>query len=241
MKAPETARIRVASYNICKSVGLDARRDPGRILDVIAELAPDVIALQEVDRRFGERRSTLAPDAIVRRTGLSVVPLATHGHGLGWHGNALLVRAPLRVLARRRLALPHFEPRGAVSAVIETGGIRLRLVSMHLSLFARYRRRQVAQVLGEIDAEPEPLPVLLMGDLNEWYGASRSLRLLGQRFRLVATGRSFPAPAPIGQLDRIFASPEIAVRDAGIHASPTARIASDHLPVWADIALPARR
>ena len=43
-----------ASYNIHKAVGVDGRRSPDRILAVLHELQADVIALQEVDRRFGE-------------------------------------------------------------------------------------------------------------------------------------------------------------------------------------------
>ncbi|MGE3746289.1 MAG: endonuclease/exonuclease/phosphatase family protein, partial [Sphingomonadaceae bacterium] len=49
----------VASYNIRKAIGLDRRRRPERILDVIAELDADIVALQEADRRFGARVSAL--------------------------------------------------------------------------------------------------------------------------------------------------------------------------------------
>src|SRR5690606_8328687 len=44
-----------ASYNIHKCVGIDGRYDPDRVGAVIAEINPDVIALQEVDSRFGKR------------------------------------------------------------------------------------------------------------------------------------------------------------------------------------------
>ncbi len=46
---------RVATYNIRKAIGTDRRRSPERILDVLAELDADVVALQEADRRFGPR------------------------------------------------------------------------------------------------------------------------------------------------------------------------------------------
>jgi len=55
----------VASYNMRKAIGSDRRRRPDRILDVLNEIDADVIALQEADRRFGERSSA------VRWTGLS--------------------------------------------------------------------------------------------------------------------------------------------------------------------------
>ena len=48
-----------ASYNIHKAVGLDRRRDPDRIINVLREIDADVIALQEADRRFGQRASVL--------------------------------------------------------------------------------------------------------------------------------------------------------------------------------------
>ena len=47
--------LKFASYNIHKAVGTDGRRDPDRILSVLHELGADVVALQEVDRRFGRR------------------------------------------------------------------------------------------------------------------------------------------------------------------------------------------
>ena len=46
--------LRLASYNIQKAVGLDFRRDPGRILEVINGLGADIVALQEVDKRPGQ-------------------------------------------------------------------------------------------------------------------------------------------------------------------------------------------
>jgi endonuclease/exonuclease/phosphatase family metal-dependent hydrolase len=57
-------KIKVASYNIHKAVGLDRRRDHERILRVLLEVDADVVALQEVDRRFGRRMAALPLDAI---------------------------------------------------------------------------------------------------------------------------------------------------------------------------------
>ena len=51
--------IKVASYNIRKGIGADRRRNPDRILDVLREVDADIVALQEADRRFGEREGVL--------------------------------------------------------------------------------------------------------------------------------------------------------------------------------------
>ena len=46
----------VVSYNIHRGVGLDRRRDLDRIADVIGEVDPDVVGLQEVIREDGVPR-----------------------------------------------------------------------------------------------------------------------------------------------------------------------------------------
>ena len=94
-----------ASYNIHKCVGADRRFDPGRILDVIAEIGPDVIALQEADRRFGNRAGLLDLAALRERTGLVPVPVANGHLGHGWHGNLVLVREGV-VRKVRQVTLP---------------------------------------------------------------------------------------------------------------------------------------
>ena len=91
-----------ASYNIHKAVGLDGRRDPERIIAVLREMHADVIALQEADRRFGERESVL-PKAMLDDTPWRAAPVARRPRSLGWHGNALLVRRDIDIeLAARR-------------------------------------------------------------------------------------------------------------------------------------------
>jgi endonuclease/exonuclease/phosphatase family metal-dependent hydrolase len=36
-------------------------------------------------------------------------------------------------------------------------------------------------------------------------------------------------------LDRIMVSPHFQIADSGVHHSASARKASDHLPIWADV------
>ena len=64
-----------ASYNIHKAVGMDGRRDPERIIAVLREMHADVIALQEADRRFGERESVL-PKAMLDDSPWRAAPVA---------------------------------------------------------------------------------------------------------------------------------------------------------------------
>ena len=75
----------VGSYNIHKAVGTDMRRDPARVVRVIAEMGADIVALQEVDRRFGDRRGVLDPAHLAEETGLTPVVL-TDRLGKAAHG-----------------------------------------------------------------------------------------------------------------------------------------------------------
>ncbi len=84
--------IKVASYNIRKAIGTDRQRRPERILSVLAELDADVVCLQEADRRIGSRLSAIPFDLIAHHSDYRPVPYEIRPGGLGWHGNAILIR-----------------------------------------------------------------------------------------------------------------------------------------------------
>lgn len=228
-----------ASYNIHKAVGLDRRRDPERILAVLREIDADVIALQEADRRFGERASVIPRQALADYTPWQAVPLQTRPDSIGWHGNALLVRRGIEVVDAAPVPLPTLEPRGAVRADLLVDGRPVRVVGMHLDLSGLRRRHQIAAVLAHVAACAAPCPAVLMGDLNEWARAGGSLSVLPpEAWQVLAPGRSFPSRRPVAMLDRIIASREWTCGGTGVHHSALAARASDHLPVFARLALP---
>ena len=135
-----------ASYNIHKGVGLDRRRDPERILSVLHEIDADIIALQEADRRSGERASVL-PRADIDDTRWRVIEVARRPRSIGWHGNALLVRRGIDIVSGEALDLPTIEPRGAACAVVRHQGARVRIIGTHLDLSGLRRRAQVRALL----------------------------------------------------------------------------------------------
>ncbi|WP_066478559.1 MULTISPECIES: endonuclease/exonuclease/phosphatase family protein [unclassified Sphingomonas] len=229
--------IKVASYNIRKAIGTDRRRMPERILAVLNEIDADIVALQECDRRFGARTAVLPRHLLDEHSDLQPVPLARRPDSMGWHGNALLIRKSASVLAGEALHLPALEPRGAVTADVQLAGRPLRIVGMHLDLSGLWRRRQAHAVLSHLDGAAEPLPTILMGDLNEWRPAGGCLADFGRDHRIVPTGPSFHARRPVGRLDRIIVSSDWIVESCGVHASRAARTASDHLPIWASLSL----
>ena len=225
--------LRVASYNIRKAVGTDRHRSPQRILDVLAEIDADVVAVQEADRRFGARLAAL-PLRLIEQSAYEVITVAARDGSIGWHGNALLVRRGARVEATGRVPLPMLEPRGAVLADLEIKGQPLRVVGMHLDLSGLHRRRQghaITSAVGERAARP----TVLMGDTNEWRPHAGCLADFAHLFRIAPTGPSFHSRRPVGRLDRIMVSDGVEIVNCGVHHSALAARASDHLPVWADI------
>jgi endonuclease/exonuclease/phosphatase family metal-dependent hydrolase len=226
-----THDLSVASYNIHKGVGTDRRRDLVRTAAVIAEIGADILAVQEADTRFGDRKGLLDLDRIRRDLGLIAVPLDSVGDAHGWHGNLLLVRNAL-VQEVHQVILPGLEPRGAIVTDLVIAGRPLRVVNAHLGLLQTSRTAQVHALLDKIKGL-EGRPTLLMGDLNEWRGAGAAFQTLEKHFTFAQAPASFPSRYPLLALDRMMMSPHGALMDVAAHDSPLSRRASDHLPIKA--------
>jgi endonuclease/exonuclease/phosphatase family metal-dependent hydrolase len=233
--ARKRGEVLFASYNVHKCVGIDRRFDPERTAAVIAEIGADVLAVQEADRRFGDRRGLLDLAAIERATGLVPTPVRNDHAGHGWHGNLLFVRAAL-LRELHQVTLPGLEPRGALVADLDLAAGPVRVVAAHLGLLRHSRRLQIERLLAHA-AEATESPTVLMGDLNEWRrGRKSALHAFSPGFGPVRhEAPSFPSYFPVVQLDRILARPSGILDEVVAHNTPLARIASDHLPVKARI------
>lgn len=231
--------ISIASYNIRKSVGTDWRRDPIRILDILGEVDADIVALQEVDRRFGRRATSLSPEMIAERTDYRAISFGVREQSLGWHGNTILYRRGIEVLDTMTLTLPALEPRGAVLADFQIGNERLRVIGLHLGLVDLWRRRQAQSVLDQLDVLDEALPTVIMGDLNQWTIEGGCLTHFAESHRVVAPGPSFHSMRPVLNFDRIITTMDIEVSASGVHETDLSRMGSDHLPIWARVRIDA--
>ncbi|SPJ25148.1 endonuclease/exonuclease/phosphatase family protein [Palleronia abyssalis] len=223
--------IRLASYNIRKAVGLDWIRRPMRVARAIAEVAPDIIAMQEADRRFGSRASALTREA-VEHTGL--VPVETDvGPNLGWHGNAILVRPGWTVSDVRQFDLLGLEPRGALVARIETPEGHLTLCATHLGLARASRIKQMNLLIEHLG--PDMSEVAILADMNEWSLRTGVEPLVQSGLALYSPGPSFHTTRPVANLDRIALGSKWQIGKMGVHRTKATSRASDHLPVWAEI------
>jgi endonuclease/exonuclease/phosphatase family metal-dependent hydrolase len=225
----------VASYNIHRGVGLDRRLDLDRIADVIGEIGPDVVGLQEVIREPGMPQADQAA-YLALRLGMELVMGVTRNHGgLGTFGNALLTRLPVLGWATCDLSCNRREPRGCLRVDLAANGRTMHIFNCHFGLGLRERRQQLDLLARFIRSSAHlPGPRVVMGDFNEWHRGpvTRNLRYeFSSPMRRMR--RTHPAVFPLFRLDRIYWDVELEGEAFQVHRSRRARIASDHLPVLA--------
>lgn len=229
--------LRVGSYNIHRCIGTDGRCDPARIAAVIDEMKCDAIGLQEVDNSPGSTPKSLQLDFLARATGMQAVAGLRIVRHSGHYGNALLTRHPVLAVRRHDLSFSWREPRGALDVDLEVHGTQARFIVTHLGLTPGERRHQMRAILQIVATGSAATPVILLGDINEWLPLGRPLRWLHAVFGRPPAPRSFPAFWPLVALDRIWTKPRAALLSVHAHRSPTARYASDHLPITAAISV----
>jgi endonuclease/exonuclease/phosphatase family metal-dependent hydrolase len=242
-----TGSVRVMSFNLHHGVGPDGRLDLERCAAIVEACAPDLVALQEVDRHLGARSGFVdQPAWLAERLGMAVAFGANIDLGPGdgdtphrQYGTALLSRHPIRWWRNTPLPAPlGGERRGLLEALVVVDGRPLRALATHLQHdSAAGRAAQVMAVEAVVAASAEP--VVLLGDLN---AAPHAPELASLDATLVdawesagdGPGRTFPSTRPRTRIDYVMSSPDLPALAAAVVPGD----ASDHLPVVADLALP---
>lgn len=236
--------VRIATYNVHKCQGMDGRTRPERIARVLEEINADVIGLQEVWSIHGHRAEADQAGYIAEALGMHYIHAeARKLHG-GVYGNAMLSRFPVEQHGKMDITHVGREERCVLRADIPVEAYRLHVFNLHLGT-GFFERRFQARALMEHHLLRAPDLTghrVVMGDLNEW---TRGLvtRTLSDEFRRVDLEapifrrRTYPALLPFLHLDYIYLENSLRVKDAFFHTSRLALVASDHLPLVADVAL----
>jgi endonuclease/exonuclease/phosphatase family metal-dependent hydrolase len=227
---------RLVAWNVHHCCGLDLRVMPGRIVDLIGALSPDVVALSELDVDHVRSQRLDQPAWIASRLGMHVV----FAEALDGYGHALFSRfEPSSAEVVPLAHTPLTEPRMAIDAVLETPERPLRVVATHLGLTDTDRAMQAGEIVAR--ARPSDTPVVVLGDLNAGPGEVGYVEIVAASFtdpladRRVGARCTWPSLLAFRPLDHVLLGPGLSSRRATVLKQGAARFASDHRPVVVDI------
>lgn len=229
-------KLRIATYNVHKCKGLDGRVSVKRIANVLRELNADVVALQEI---FGQQARVLAEELDLHSAFGENRQLAGDAYG-----NLVLSRHPLRSHCNYDVSVLGRERRGCLRTDVFVHTHPLHIFNVHLGTDFFERRQQAKHLIDEAVLRSRSLegPRIVLGDFNEWTRGTVS-QALSAEFEstdvrvYLGRARTYPAILPVMHLDHIYYDPQLRVEHASVHRSKTALIASDHVPLVADLRL----
>jgi endonuclease/exonuclease/phosphatase family metal-dependent hydrolase len=240
--------ITVVTWNVQGSNGVDV----DGIAQVVLAAGPDIVAIQEIQRRQARR--------LGRALGMPQMRWAFKN--LAWpRPEGLAVFTPHRLVASaafllRRAWLWNWRRRIAIDATVDRGGELLAIVNVHLSPHdaAEHRRREAHIVIERARRSPQ-LPIIA-GDCNDtadgpgpaqfttagWTDAWLLDKLADVDGSTNWTSGARRGRPPTQRLDYVFAPPGSTVLDAAVMAAPD-RLdwfaeRSDHVPVTATVVVP---
>lgn len=263
VRAPQPLLLRAMSYNIAGGNGdleriADVIRAAGADIVAVQEVdvhwsersgwadqAAELGAMLEMNVRFGPIYSLPGDRASHADTSVATMPSVERDAHPREFGLAILSRHPIvefrnHVIPRLSTQSNDVEPRplpGFLEAVVHVRGVRIHVFNTHLDYRSDPRVR-VAQVAAMLPLLPEqPVPVILLGDLNAPPHAPELAPLFthfndaGRRGQ--EPGHTYPAAAPDRRIDYVLYTDRFALRAARVMDTR----ASDHLPVIADLML----
>lgn len=230
--------LRVVTYNIHRSRGMDRRTRPERIATVLSAIDADVIALQEV---IGPGPSDAGHAAhLGAALGMGWIMAPTRDLRRHQFGNVILSRYPIRHHVTHDLSWKTCEARNAHRVAIDLGLGTLQLYNVHLGTALLERRYQAPRLAAWIHDRRVPGPKLVLGDFNEW-GRGLVSDVLAERLESVdlyphlKRRRTYPGFLPVLHLDHIYYEGDITVGRIELPRTRLALMASDHLPLVADV------
>lgn len=254
-------RLRILTFNIAHGRGLTPiqgftmarkiRANLRKIARLIERMAPDIVALQEVDEnsRWAGNFDHLEYLRVYTGFRYSVFGINNRREGLInlSYGNAILSRHPILESENILFGESVVGEKGFLYAELDVGGRRLPIVNLHLNYRSRQHRfRQVERVMDYITHKQHHrrdswhMPPIVCGDLNNSLSSPDATAELLRYFSLHGCytlhpreGNTFPSPLPSRALDFIFLPPAC----SDTHSEVVRSYLSDHRPVVVDFSL----
>lgn len=212
---------------------------PARIAEVIRSLNADVVALQEVIGA-GPAGAGQAEDlGAALGMGWVMAPVRHLRNHL--FGNVVLSRFPIVHHSQYDLTWRTCEPRACQRADLDVGGgAPLHIYNVHLGTAVLERRYQAPRLAAFVHDRRVAGPKIILGDFNEWLRglATRTLSSLFESIDIYAylkRRRTYPGIFPVLHLDHIYYEGKVEVRGVELVRTRQALMASDHLPLVADL------
>jgi endonuclease/exonuclease/phosphatase family metal-dependent hydrolase len=230
--------VRIVTYNIHRSRGMDRRTRPDRVADVLRDVNADVIALQEVvgsgprgDSQIEENGACLGMGWVMAST------RRLRGHQFG---NVVLSRFPVIHHAQHDLSWKSCEERCLQRVDLNVQGKTLHVYNVHLGtaiLERRYQARRLATLVADRHITG---PKIVLGDFNEWM-KGLTTTLLSTKLKSIDLGkyltrrRTYPGFFPLVHLDHIYYDGPLEIVGVELVRTRLSLVASDHLPLLADV------
>jgi endonuclease/exonuclease/phosphatase family metal-dependent hydrolase len=236
--------LRVMTYNIHVGVGMDKKLDLARIASVINKQHPDLVGLEEVDRGVERTQRVDEIAELAKLTKMDYAFAFNLKYQGGQYGVAILSRQPIMATDHRLYKnTREAERRGFIRAEIRIDGQLVNFVTTHLDYqYEDGRVFEAQQLLAALTDVKGPL--IVVGDFND-VPAGEAYQLMRSVFsdawtevRADDPGLSYPADKPAKRIDYIFTR-----RTDGLKAKRAwivDTLASDHVPVVADLELAGR-
>jgi endonuclease/exonuclease/phosphatase family metal-dependent hydrolase len=222
--------IRAMSYNVRNGLGLDDITDYRRIANVITGLAPDIVALQELDSVTNRSGQT---DVLLHLSELTQMH-AVYGASIAFDGGkyGIGILSKQEPLSWKRIPLPGREELRSLLVVELPDYV---FCCTHFSLTEEDCNASVPLIEETLKAYDKP--VVLAGDINAT-PESPVLDAFRKKWKVLSDPAqpTFPADKPEQTIDYLFGYlPDkfvYSVRQTQVVNEP---VASDHRPVFVDV------
>ncbi len=239
---PAQRRARVMTYNVHGFIGTDGVSDPERVASVIEAADADLVALQEVEFSGGAAGLRATAEWLATRLAMKChFTFTRRGFSGGDFGNAVLSRHAFELVSEGTLPRRGGEVRAVQWLKVRAPRVDFHLMNTHLSPWFWERQAQIRALIGAewLVRAGTALPLVVCGDFNAtplspvYRHLARGLRDAQGASR--RSSPTWPASFPLLRIDHLFVSSDLPVVSCTVARDATARRASDHLPVVAEV------